>query len=102
MKAANERKFIRILHLVFSVPILGYLYGPVASIPQAAHFTRWVAMPIVVLTGCWLWLKPRLLQWLRRQPRSGGGPNALQHVFTGWRRQPGKPATSFSARRLRR
>jgi hypothetical protein len=68
MKAANERNLIRILHLVLSVPILGYLYGPVASIPRAASFTRWIAMPVVVLTGFWLWLKPRLRKWLRRHP----------------------------------
>jgi len=66
MKALNERNFIRILHRVLSVPILGYLYGPVASIPRAAGFTRWFAMPVVVLTGLWLWFKPRLLNWLRR------------------------------------
>jgi hypothetical protein len=69
MKAASERQFIRILHLVLSIPIVGYIYGPVASIPQAVRFTRWVAMPVVVLTGFWLWLKPRLLKW----PRQSGG-----------------------------
>jgi hypothetical protein len=68
MKSVNERNLIRVLHLVLSVPILGYLYGPVASIPRAASFTRWVAMPVVVLTGFWLWLKPRLLKWLRHHP----------------------------------
>lgn len=73
MKAASERKFIRILHLVLSIPIVGYIYGPVASIPQAARFTRWVAMPVVVLTGFWLWLKPRLFRWLRRRHWAGAG-----------------------------
>jgi len=74
MKAASERQFIRILHLVLSIPIVGYIYGPVASIPQAVRFTRWVAMPVVVLTGFWLWLKPRLLKW-RRQ--AGGAARTL-------------------------
>lgn len=71
MKAASERRVIRIVHLVLSIPLLGYIYGPVASIPQAARFTRWVAMPVVVLTGFWLWLKPRVLRWLRRHQRVG-------------------------------
>ena len=74
MKASTERQFIRLLHLVLSIPIVGYIYGPVASIPHAASFTRWVAMPVVVLTGFWLWLKPRLLKW-RRQ--SGGAAQTL-------------------------
>jgi hypothetical protein len=56
----RERDVIRTVHLVLSVPIVGFLYGPVASIPQAAWFTRWIAFPVVVLSGLWLWLKPRI------------------------------------------
>jgi hypothetical protein len=66
--ASKERTFIRTLHLVLSIPIVGYLYGPVAHIPQAAFFTRWVAMPLVVLSGLWLWLKPRIRHWLGSVP----------------------------------
>ena len=67
MTAASERNLIRILHLTLSIPILGYLYGPVASIPQAAWFTRWIAVPAVVLSGLWLWLKPRIVKRLYPQ-----------------------------------
>jgi len=67
MTAWNERNLIRWLHLVLSVPILGFLYGPVAQIPQAAWFTRWIAMPAVVLSGLWLWLKARIVNRLRLQ-----------------------------------
>jgi hypothetical protein len=69
MTAARERNLIRILHLTLSIPILGYLYGPVASIPQAAWFTRWIAMPAVVLSGLWLWLKPRIVKRLYQRAR---------------------------------
>ena len=62
--ASKERTLIRTLHLVLSIPILGYLYGPVAHIPPAAFFVRWIAMPLVTLTGLWLWLKPRIKRWL--------------------------------------
>jgi hypothetical protein len=62
--ASRERTLIRTLHLVLSIPILGYLYGPVAHIPPAAFFVRWIAMPLVILTGLWLWLKPRIRRWL--------------------------------------
>jgi len=70
MTASKERVFIRTLHLVLSIPILGYLYGPVAQIPQAAWFTRWIAMPLVILSGLWLWLKPRIRRWLGLAPSS--------------------------------
>jgi hypothetical protein len=71
MKPMRERDFIRILHLVLSVPILGYLYGPVASISGAAWFTRWIAMPMVVLSGLWLWLKPRVAKRFAKARAAG-------------------------------
>lgn len=60
--AWRERTTIRLLHLVLSIPILGFIYGPVSRIPPAAWFTRWVAFPAVVLSGLWLWLKPRIVK----------------------------------------
>jgi thiosulfate reductase cytochrome b subunit len=67
MSALPERAFVRTLHLVLSIPIIGFIYGPVAHIPPAATFTRFVAVPLVVLSGIWMWQKPRLLRWLRRR-----------------------------------
>jgi hypothetical protein len=67
MSAALERKVIRILHLVLSIPIVGLWYGPVSRIPPAAWFTRFVAMPVVILSGLWLWLKPRVVRWLKNR-----------------------------------
>jgi hypothetical protein len=58
----RERDTIRLIHLVLSIPILGYLYGPVAHIPPAVWFTRWIAMPVVNLSGLWIWLKPRIVK----------------------------------------
>jgi hypothetical protein len=71
MTGARERVVIRWMHLVLSVPIVGYLYGPVASIPEAARFTRWIAVPLVVLSGLWLWLKPRILHAWRHRHDAG-------------------------------
>lgn len=67
MNAARERFIIRTLHLVLSVPILGFIYGPVSHIPRAAFFVRAIALPLVVASGLWLWLKPRFLRWWRQQ-----------------------------------
>ena len=55
MRVATERKIIRWVHLILSIPIVGYIYGPVASIPEAATAVRWVLFPIVVLSGFWMW-----------------------------------------------
>jgi hypothetical protein len=63
MKAATERKIIRWMHIILSIPILGYIYGPVSSIPAAANTVRFVFLPVVVLSGFWLWKG----HWLRKR-----------------------------------
>lgn len=70
MKAATERLLIRWLHLLASIPILGFIYGPVADIPRAARAVRWVIMPVVIVSGLWLWKGHLLRQWWRA--RSAG------------------------------
>jgi thiosulfate reductase cytochrome b subunit len=55
MTASTERRILRWVHMILSVPILGFLYGPVADNPRAAFATRYVFLPTVVLTGLWMW-----------------------------------------------
>ncbi len=70
MSPILERTLIRTLHLVLSLPIIGFIYGPVAHIPPAAFFTRFVAVPLVSVSGIWMWQKPRLMRWLRQRKTS--------------------------------
>ena len=51
----NQRTIFRWIHLILSIPIIGYIYSPFAKIPQYAHPTRYVFVPIMVLTGLWMW-----------------------------------------------
>jgi hypothetical protein len=76
---------MRVLHLVLSIPILGYLYGPVASIAPAARFTRWIAMPVVVLSGLWMWLKPRIVKRFYQRRVRLGNRGVMRETFTGTR-----------------
>jgi hypothetical protein len=55
MKASTERKIIRWFHIIVSIPIIGYIYGPVSEIPEAANAVRFVIFPMLVLSGLWLW-----------------------------------------------
>jgi thiosulfate reductase cytochrome b subunit len=55
MSAASERKILRWMHILLSIPIIGYIYGPVAEIPQAAAAVRFVFLPLVALSGLWMW-----------------------------------------------
>jgi len=55
MKAATERKIIRWIHLLGSIPILGLIYGPVGQIPNAVLAIQRVLMPMIIISGLWLW-----------------------------------------------
>jgi hypothetical protein len=55
MTAATQRSIFRWIHIVFSIPIAGYVYSPFNELPQYAPPTRYVFFPILVITGLWMW-----------------------------------------------
>jgi hypothetical protein len=55
MNDAIKRSILRWIHLVFSIPIIGYIYSPFEEIPKYAHLVRFVFAPFIVLSGFWLW-----------------------------------------------
>ena len=55
MKDVTKRSIFRWIHLVFSIPILGYIYSPFDKIPNYAPATRFVFVPVMVLSGLWMW-----------------------------------------------
>jgi thiosulfate reductase cytochrome b subunit len=70
MSSASERKVMRWIHIVLSIPIIGYIYGPVAERPEAVIAVRFVFVPIVVLTGLWMWKGHLLKKLLRKRQTS--------------------------------
>jgi hypothetical protein len=67
MKASTERKIIRWVHIIASIPIIGYIYGPVKNFPRAVSAIQWVLFPLIVLTGLWLWKGHWVKKWRRRR-----------------------------------
>jgi thiosulfate reductase cytochrome b subunit len=55
MKDATTRSILRCIHLVFSIPILGYIYSPFEQIPKYASRIRFVVVPVMLLSGLWMW-----------------------------------------------
>ncbi|MCA9837867.1 MAG: hypothetical protein KC422_13200 [Trueperaceae bacterium] len=51
----NRRLVFRWMHLIFSIPILGYIYSPFEAIPDYAPLVRFVFLPILALSGLWMW-----------------------------------------------
>ena len=68
MKAATERKIIRWLHIVVSIPVVGYIYGPVAKIPEAVTAIRFVLFPLIVISGLWMWKGHYVRKWFSQKP----------------------------------
>jgi thiosulfate reductase cytochrome b subunit len=63
MKASTERKLLRWIHILASIPIIGYIYGPVAEKPEAATAVRYVIVPLVIVTGLWMWKGQVIKKW---------------------------------------
>jgi thiosulfate reductase cytochrome b subunit len=67
MKAATERKIIRWIHIILSIPVIGYIYGPVAEIPEAAMMVRYVFLPVIILSGFYMWKGHLVKKWWRKR-----------------------------------
>ena len=52
---ATKRKILRTIHLILSIPMLGYIYGEPAEVAQYASFVRFVAVPVIILSGFWMY-----------------------------------------------
>ena len=55
MNDSTKRTIARWIHIIFSIPILGYVYSPFANLPDYAPVVRFVSIPVLVLTGLWMW-----------------------------------------------
>jgi hypothetical protein len=55
MKDSTKRSIVRCIHLVLSIPILGYIYSPFDKLPSYAFKTRCFFVPIMILSGLWMW-----------------------------------------------
>ena len=55
MHMPAQRTIFRWIHLLFSIPILGYIYSPFEKLPGYAPATRFVFLPVMVVTGLWMW-----------------------------------------------
>jgi len=54
-QSAITRSIFRWIHIVFSIPILGYIYSPFEEIPRYAPIVRSVFVPVILLSGLWMW-----------------------------------------------
>jgi hypothetical protein len=55
MKEVTKRSILRWIHIVFSIPILGYIYRPFEEIPKYAARVWFVVVPVMLPSGFWMW-----------------------------------------------
>jgi hypothetical protein len=55
MSNATKRAILRWIHLIFVIPILGYVYSPFAELPSYAPVARFVSVPVLILSGFWMY-----------------------------------------------
>jgi len=68
MKEATKRSIFRWIHLVFSIPILGYIYSPFDELPKYADRVRFVFVPVMILSGLWMWKGHVLRRLILKSP----------------------------------
>jgi len=78
MKDATKRSLFRWIHIVVAIPILGYIYSPFDKIPNYAPATRFVFVPVLVLSGLWMW-KGHIVRRLISK-RSAGATSSYSNV----------------------
>jgi len=68
MSNTTKRWIPRLIHLIFSIPIAGYVYSPFEELPNYAPVVRFVAIPALVLTGLWMWKGQVLRRLISKRP----------------------------------
>ena len=55
MSRLNARVIFRWIHIVFGIPILGYVYDSPADTRYYAFSVRFIFLPVLLLSGLWMW-----------------------------------------------
>jgi len=55
VKESTKRAIVRWIHIVIAIPIIGYVYSPFEDIPDYAPLVRYVFLPVMLLSGLWMW-----------------------------------------------
>src|SRR5690349_86194 len=52
---ATKRTILRCVHLIVSIPILGYIYGKPSDVEQYGDGVRYIFVPAIILSGFWMY-----------------------------------------------
>jgi hypothetical protein len=80
-----KRSILRWIHLVFTIPLLGYIYEPMSEVEQYAGGVRFIFVPVMMLSGYWMYAGVvfaiiGVALWLGAYRLSGFGAALLSQV----------------------
>ena len=80
-----KRSILRAIHLVLSIPILGYIYEPASEVQEYAGGVRFIFVPLMILSGYWMYSGVifaiiGVALWLGAYQLSGYGAALLSQV----------------------
>jgi len=55
ISSATKRWILRSVHLILSIPILGYIYSEPSEAQLYASAVRFVFVPVLILSGFWMY-----------------------------------------------
>ena len=55
MKEATKRSIFRWIHIICGLPMIGYICDSPSNTPYYAHIVRYFFLPILLLSGLWMW-----------------------------------------------
>ncbi len=55
MSEGTKRTIVRWIHVILSIPVVGYVYSPFEELPNYAPVVRYVSIPVLVVSGLWMW-----------------------------------------------
>ncbi|MEY2486292.1 MAG: hypothetical protein QOH39_1940 [Verrucomicrobiota bacterium] len=92
MNQGTKRAILRCVHLILSIPILGYIYEPASEVQQYAGAVRFIFVPVMILSGYWMYSGLvfaiiGVALWLGAYQLSGYGAALLSQValFIAWK-----------------
>jgi len=85
MTPGTKRVILRWIHIVFGIPIIGYVYSPFAELPNYAPVARFISIPVLILSGFWMYAGAifaiiGVALWLAALYLSGYGAAILSEV----------------------
>jgi hypothetical protein len=51
----TQRSILRWIHIIITIPVFGYIYGPPSEVQQYAGAVRFAFVPVMVLSGLWMY-----------------------------------------------